>query len=189
MLTTERTAADESQVLTWLRSRTLSGKTAAGLYGSIVAQSRDPAFYASAGVPDTMEGRFGVIGLHLFLVLERIRSQGSAGDDLARALLETFMTDVDDNLREIGIADMGVPRRVKKAAAALHEHLDAYRAAMAASTDGPLRDALARYVFLDSGAGRPVALAAYVRQATTSLRQQPWAAIRAGTLSFPALIA
>ena len=106
-------------MLTWLRSRSLSGRTASGLYGSIVAQARQPAFYAGGGVPDTLEGRFGMIVVHMFLVLERLRRDGDNGQVLGRALLEAFATDMDDSMREIGIGDLSVPRRVKKAAAAL----------------------------------------------------------------------
>jgi cytochrome b pre-mRNA-processing protein 3 len=174
-------------VWTWLRLQTLAGKTAAGLYGSIVTQARDPSFYVAAGVPDTMEGRFGVIGIHMFLILERIRGQGAGGAELARALLEAFMTDMDDNLREIGIGDMGVPRRVKKAAAALHEHLDSYRAAIAAPTDVALIDAVTRYVFLGDKQGRAELLAGYIRRAAQDLGKQSWDQIRAGHLAFPKL--
>jgi cytochrome b pre-mRNA-processing protein 3 len=176
-------------VLTWLRSRSSSGKTAAGLYGSIVTQARIPAFYADARVPDNMEGRFGMIGVHMFLVLERIRTEGDKGSEFARALLETMMTDLDDSMREIGIGDMGVPRRVKKAAAALHEQLDAYRAAADQTGPGALEEALSRYVYRDAGAadgtGKPALIAAYMHNATAHLAKLPWASISAGSVTFP----
>ena len=172
-------------MLNWLRSRSLSAQTAAGLYGSIVAQARNTAFYATAGVPDTMEGRFGMIGVHMFLTLERIRHQGTAEKGLGRALIEAFVTDMDDSMREIGIGDMGVPRRVKKAAAALHEHLDSYRAARSSGDADALEHALRRYVYLDTGAGAPQRLASYIRAAGADLDKQSWAAIARGRISFP----
>jgi len=172
-------------VLNWLRSRSLSGQTAAGLYGSIVAQARNAAFYAAGGAPDTMEGRFGMIGVHMFLVLERIRHEGNAEKGLGRALIEAFVSDMDDSMREIGIGDMGVPRRVKKAAAALHEHLDSYRAALSSGDDRSLAEALRRYVFLETGTAAPQRLASYMRTASADLDKQPWPAIARGHISFP----
>ena len=176
---------EPKNVLTWLRSRSWTGKTATALYGSIVTQARDRAFYARGGVPDTMEGRFGLIVAHTFLVLERIRAEGAGGNDIARALLETFMTDMDDSMREIGIGDMAVPRRVKKAAAALHEQIEAYREAIANPSDVALIAASEKYVLLGS-AGDASALARYIRRAANDLAQQPWASVAGGRVTFPA---
>ena len=172
-------------MLTWLRSRSRPGVTASGLYGSIVTQARVPKFYTVNGVPDTMEGRFGVIAVHMYLVLDRIRQQGTDGDEVARALLETFMTDMDDNMREIGIGDVGVPRRVKKAAAALHEQVEAYTSAMAASDDTALKLALTTYIMLGDGRHDVSGLAHYVRSVAASLIPQSWSEIGAGRITFP----
>ena len=174
-------------MLTWLRSRSRPGVTASGLYGSIVTQARTPTFYTAIGVPDTMEGRFGVIAVHMFLVLDRIRQQGADGDEVARALLETFMTDMDDNMREIGIGDVGVPRRVKKAAAALREQVEAYTSAMAASDDTALKLALTNYILLGDESRDVSGLAHYVRRVAVSLAPQVWSEIEAGRVTFPAV--
>lgn len=174
-------------MLHWLRARSDIGKTAAALYGSIVTQARSASFYAAAGVPDTMEGRFGMIGVHMFLALERIRLEGDSSQRLGRALLEAAMTDIDDSLREIGVSDLGVPRRVKKAAAALMEQLDAYRAATAGpSPRDDLARHLAHHVYLDRGGGAPAAVADYMIAAAPALAAQPWSAIAEGTIAFPA---
>lgn len=170
-------------VLNWLRSRSSTGRTASSLYGSIVAQARQPAFFEFAGVPDTMEGRFGMIGVHMFLALERLRAEGDAGQELGRGLLECFMTDIDDSLREIGISDLGVPRRVKKAAAALHEQLDDYRAA--ASDRSALERHLAHHVFLDRAQSRPAPLVRYMDAARHALDGQAGADVLAGRITFP----
>ncbi len=172
-------------MLSWLRSQSAPGQTAAGLYGSIVTHARETSFYLAGGVPDTMEGRFGLIGVNMFLALERIRLEGDRGQEVARALLEAFMTDMDDNMREIGIGDTVVPRRVKKAAAALQEHLAAYRGAVAAPDDRALTDLLARYVYFAGDSGQPARLAAFMRRAAPHLNAQTWEALTAGTLSFP----
>jgi cytochrome b pre-mRNA-processing protein 3 len=133
-----------------------------------------------------MEGRFGLIVAHTFLVLERIRAEGAGGDEIARALLETFMTDMDDNMREIGIGDMGVPRRVKKAAAALHEQIEVYREAASSDSDDALIDAIERYVPLEPTTGDAPALARYIRRAANDLALQPWTGIAGGRVTFPA---
>lgn len=173
-------------MLTWLRSRSRTGKTATALYGSIVTQARERAIYVHGGVPDTMEGRFGVIVVHMFLILERIRGEGAKGDGMARALLETFMTDMDDSMREIGIGDMAVPRRVKKAAAALHEQIECYRAAIAETSGTALRAAIERHVLLGSGGGDAPLIAGYIRRAQESLAKQSWTDVREGRVIFPA---
>src|SRR5208283_3621948 len=90
------------------------------LYGAIVAQARSPAFYSSYGVPDTVEGRFDLIVLHLVLVLAQTGHAAAAlvpGGDLARSLgqklFDEFCRDLDDNLREMGVGDLTVPKRMR----------------------------------------------------------------------------
>src|SRR5262245_41598256 len=100
---------------------------ARSLYGSIVTQARPRGLYTHCGVPDTPEGRFEMIALHLVVVLERLGQEGEAGQRLARALTETFAVDIDDNLREMSVGDLAVPRHVKRAVGALHECHTAYQ--------------------------------------------------------------
>ena len=114
-------------MLTWFTRRKSDNPVAPELYGLIVTAARQPEFYLSGRVPDTKEGRFAVLVVHLALVLERLRPEGEAGATLGQALIETFVTDIDDNMREIGIGDLSVPRNVKKAAAALENRWNRYR--------------------------------------------------------------
>ena len=86
-----------------------------------MAQARSEAFYRDHGVPDTVNGRFEMIVLHVALVVARLQAEGDEGQELARTMLEAFVADVDDACRRIGIGDMGVPRHVKKATAAVLE--------------------------------------------------------------------
>src|SRR5215470_15175124 len=101
-------------MLAWLKQLGNRRQTARSLYGSIVTQARSPVFYARWGVPDTVEGRFEMISLHLALTLRRLAEEGEAGHRLARELTEVFAVDVDDTLREMTIGDMTVPRQVKR---------------------------------------------------------------------------
>ena len=119
-------------MLNWLTRRSVYSRTAGRIYGSIVASGRQPEFYASWGVPDTREGRFEMIALHVALVMQRLAAIEPDGSDYARQVAETFMTDMDDNMREIGIGDLAVPKKIKRAAAALYDRHRDYGAAMQA---------------------------------------------------------
>lgn len=114
-------------MLRWLRQRAETSRKAEELYGSVVAAARQPAFYGALGVPDTPEGRFELVALHLFLALEGLRGQGAAAEGLARRTIETFVIDMDDCMREMGVGDLTVPKKVKRAAAAFYERASVYR--------------------------------------------------------------
>jgi cytochrome b pre-mRNA-processing protein 3 len=116
----------------WLTTKSPTKNAAETLYGEIVSAARAPEFYRDLGVPDTVEGRFEMIAFHLVLVVDRLGQHGSVGAAMARDLNETCITDLDDNMREIGIGDLSVPRKVKKAAAAL---FDRHRDVMTALAD------------------------------------------------------
>src|SRR5262249_10301984 len=87
------------------RPRTRSGLTIEAIYGMIVAQARLPIFYERFRVPDTVNGRFDMVLLHLWLVLRRLRT-ADGGAALSQALFDHFCSDMDDNLREMGVGDL-----------------------------------------------------------------------------------
>lgn len=177
----------ESLMLGWLRQRSLTASIGRKLYDSIVAQSRAEIFYREFGVPDTVEGRFELIVLHLHLVLERLRREGTAGVRLSRALIEAFVTDMDDSMREFGIGDMGVPRRVKRAAAAVYERSAAYAAAQQAQAGvNALAQVLLEHIYFGncSDSRLPERLAAYVRNAGGALERVDSSRILDGDLPF-----
>jgi cytochrome b pre-mRNA-processing protein 3 len=149
------------------RSRTGSGSTIEAIYGMIVAQARLPAFYQQFQVPDTVNGRFDMVLLHLWLVLRRLRANSEA-TELTQALLDRFCSDMDDNLREMGVGDLSVPKRMLKFAEAFYGRTAAYDAALKAG-GSELALALARNVLLTSDAAPAAPLAAYVQEATRGL--------------------
>jgi cytochrome b pre-mRNA-processing protein 3 len=118
--------------------------TARELYGSIVTRSRDVSLYRDARVPDTIEGRLEALMLHVAVAMGRLGDDTPQNQELSRLLVERFVEDVDDNLREIGIADLKVPAKVKQAAAALYERQTHYQTALAGAP-GMLEEALARH--------------------------------------------
>ncbi|MFN4310908.1 MAG: ubiquinol-cytochrome C chaperone family protein [Ferrovibrio sp.] len=157
------------------------------LYRGIVAQSRQPGFYSDHGVPDSLDGRFDMIVLHSFLVMRRLRRIAQAGP-LNQQLFDLMFSDMDSNLREIGVGDLSVGKKVKTMAQAFYGRVESYEAALQMAEDGPLRQALARNLYAgkaeahDPGIG---AVAAYMREADARLASQPDSDIMAGNLDFP----
>lgn len=156
-----------------------------------MAQARSEPFYRQHGVPDTVHGRFEMIVLHVALVLSRLELEGADGQPTGRAMLEAFVADMDDACRRLGIGDMGVPRHVKKATAAVLERGNAYRAAIAGSSEAVDGDALAAALAAEVWRSDPAevpgarALADYVRRAVASLEVQDGAGLADGKVSFP----
>jgi cytochrome b pre-mRNA-processing protein 3 len=111
---------------TWRRN----AANAAKLYGAIVAQARLPVFYQDLAVPDTLEGRFLVLSLHLFAVLHRLKAEGGAAVGLAQDLTDRFSEDMETVLREIGVGDLAIPKKVRGLASASAGLLQAYGEAL-----------------------------------------------------------
>jgi cytochrome b pre-mRNA-processing protein 3 len=157
------------------------------LYGAIVAQARLPVFYARLGVPDSIEGRLDMIMLHTVLLLCRTEGEGEVLGALGQAVFDRFCQDMDDNLREMGVGDLTVPKQMQRIAGAFYGRAKAYRAAMTAAEPGALVDALRRNIYQDEPAAEAAAqyLAAYVRDAATHLREIDNAVLASGELSFP----
>jgi cytochrome b pre-mRNA-processing protein 3 len=156
------------------------------LYGAIVAQSRREAFYTDFGVPDTLEGRFEMVLLHTILVCHRLKDGVVAERALSQGVFDTFASDMDRTLREMGIGDLSVPKKMKKIGGAFYGRAAAYDTALAAQDDGLLTAALARNIFETDADARPVsALAAYVRAAVRELAATPFESLARGELSLP----
>jgi cytochrome b pre-mRNA-processing protein 3 len=147
--------------------------TIASLYGTIVAQARAPAFYQAYGVPDTVNGRLEMVMLHAVLLLRRLEGESAPLRALGQGLFDRFCRDMDETMREMGVGDLAVPRKMRRIGTAFYGRQAAYRAALAASDDRSLAAALERNVFAGSGGGEAAArLAAYVREADRRLAAQ-----------------
>lgn len=166
------------------RNSTQPRGTIEAIYGMIVAQAREPAFYADLGVPDTVNGRFDTLLLHLWMVLRRLRTF-AGGEGLAQALFDHFCADMDANLREMGVGDLTVPKRMQAFGEAFYGRTAAYDAALAAG-DGELAAAIGRNILNgahDDSAGR---IAAYVKNALAALEPLDRAALLEAAWHFPA---
>jgi cytochrome b pre-mRNA-processing protein 3 len=162
--------------------------TASRLYGALAPQARNPEFYGPRfGVPDTLEGRFDLLILHAFLVMERLQAEED-GPAINQALFDEMFRHLDLNLREIGVQDLGVGRRIKAMAEAFNGRTTAYRAALAGQGE-PLALAIQRNVYGDEPAASAGAdrLAVYCMSVMAGFRGQSTPSILAGRLGFPDL--
>ena len=158
--------------------------TISALYGAIVAQARLPAFYRDYNVPDTVDGRFELIVLHLALLLDRFADEpGLRG--LGQGVFDRFCQDMDHNLREMGVGDLAVPKQMRRMGEAFYGRAQAYREAIAEASDKALAEALARDIYGEVKGRQVQRLAAYVREAIVRLKALDEAALAAGAISFP----
>lgn len=170
-------------------------EAAHALYTAAVAQSRAPAFYAVQGVPDTLDGRFDMIALHVYLVLRRLKRPGGEPEEAARAaarvaqaLFDLFFADMDQSLREIGVGDMGIGKRIKAMAKGFYGRIDAYDAGLTEG-DAALGSALRRNLYgtqkEEPAAEQLTAVVTYLRTADTLLAGQDLNDFLNGACSFP----
>ena len=129
-------------------------------YRSIVAQSRQPRFYADWGVPDTVTGRFDVISLHLALYLRRLKTEPAARD-FAQALVELFFQDMDRSVRELGVTDLGVPKKIKAMGNVFYGLVNVLDPALESRLPAEVEAVLLRNVYGEPDPGAPL-LAAYL---------------------------
>ena len=158
------------------------------LYTASVDAARTPWFYTQLGVPDTLDGRFDMIGLHVFLVIDRLRRADAPGPDLAQAVFDAMFADMDFNLREMGVGDMTVGKRNKQMWEAFHGRAKAYELAVADPDPAVMVSALARNVWRGNppeGAAERLAETVMTRRA--ALAAQPLQRFVDGTAAFSAL--
>ncbi len=164
--------------------------TVEATYIALVDAARNPFFYTGLSVPDTLDGRFEMIVLHLFLLEHRLVMGADADAEsraFAQALSEHFIADMDRSIREIGVADTGVHRRIGAMGKAYHGRLQAYTASLA--EDDALRAALARNVYGTVAEGEVAhlrRLAEYTRAMVQALAETPMHEVVRGMYRWPA---
>lgn len=154
------------------------------VYLAVVAQARKAFLYEGYGVPDTVDGRFDAILLHLFLLMHRLKENAPETNALSQSILECFVADMDRNLREMGVTDTGVGKRMKQMGSALFGRLKSYEQA---AGDAPaMATALHRNLFREQPGmeEKTTRLALYVQASINALSQQPISAIEAGDIQF-----
>jgi cytochrome b pre-mRNA-processing protein 3 len=168
------------------RTRAANRRIADDLYGEIVAAARQESLYSRWDVPDSPLGRFEMLSLHMVLFQQRMRDRGDAARGLSQTLIDEFFRDVEHSLRELGIGDIGVPKRMKKLASMYYGRAASYVAAIGAGDEQALAAALSRNVRpTDGDWPQASALARYVIAASAALESQPLDDILAGRITFP----
>lgn len=161
-------------------------KQAYELYGQVVNQARNPAFYEGLGVEDSIDGRFDLILLHLFLIDRRLEKEGEKAAKIRRQLQEAMISDMDRSLRELGVGDMSVGKEVKKMGAAWFGRLKAYTAALAdGSPQAALTEAIAKNVYRSSENTHADALAIYTLEALQKLASYTFVDVIESRFEFP----
>jgi cytochrome b pre-mRNA-processing protein 3 len=157
--------------------------TIEAIYGMIVTQAREPLFYRDLGVPDTVNGRFDLLLMHLWLVLRRLKT-AEGGKALSQALFDHFCNDMDDNLRELGVSDLKVPKKMQAFGEAFYGRTAAYDMALTEGTEA-LAQALCKNILNGENIEKARRLAAYAGMAMTALAGADEAALVSGIWKFP----
>ena len=131
--------------------------TIAAFYKNIATASRTPGLYGGLAMPDTIEGRFEALSLHMILVLRALRDLPAPADEIAKDLTDAFFRDMDASLREMGVGDTVVPKRMKKIAASFYGRAQAYDPPLNAGDEEGLAQALGRNAYGSDAPARPLA--------------------------------
>ena len=160
---------------------------ARALYAGITAQARRPAFYSACGIPDTLDGRFELVALHAFLVLHRLKRDRGASAEFAQNLFDVLFLDMDVSLRELGVGDLGVGRRVKAMAQGFYGRCAAYEAGLEQGEE-TLVAALRRNLYgtVDPGGTELRAMAGYLLREAAGLATQDLDGLMSGRVVFGA---
>jgi cytochrome b pre-mRNA-processing protein 3 len=166
----------------WRRKERVAEK----IYGVIVAQARLPLFYQEFGVPDTLEGRYLVLSLNFFAVLHRLRGEGGEAGVLIQKLADRFKEDMETVLRELGVSDLRIPKKMRGLAASSAALLQAYEKALAKG-DGTLAETIASALPIEGEEAKAAGthLAHYLMECVRSLENEPDAELLAGAVRFP----
>ena len=157
------------------------------LHGEIVGAVRRPVFYLDYGVPDTFEGRFELLVLHVGLVLRRFNAAEAPGPEVAQDLVDTVFAHLEADLREAGVGDITVPKRMKTLCEAFLGRSAAYESGLQAGTEA-LKAAVARNIYAGRADGDGAErLARYVAAAAAALSATPLETCLAGPIPFPDL--
>jgi len=152
------------------------------VYRAIVAQSRQPVFYAEWGVPDTVTGRFDMLSLHMSLVFRRLNGGGKPASDFAQALFDLFFKDMDRNLREMGAGDLSVPKKIRNMGNIFYGLMTNLNEAMERGDRAEVEAVLRRNLFAEGEAAEVGQLADYLEAQYQRLKLQTVDAVIGGRL-------
>lgn len=152
----------------WKR-RSEAKRHAQALYKKIVASARQPEFYTVGGVPDTPEGRFELISLHVILAISRLNAEGDEGRAAGQALFDHFFKDMDFAMREMGIGDTSIGKKVRAMAEVFYGRFKSYAAASDSDGGGSLASVIGRNILDDENHPQAVRFADYFNNSAEKL--------------------
>jgi cytochrome b pre-mRNA-processing protein 3 len=160
------------------------------LYQAVTLQARLPAFYADLGAPDTVEGRFELYNLHVVLLLHRLKGLGGQAGETAQALFDTYISSLDDALREMGVGDISVGKKMRKLGEAIYGRVRNFDAAFTGAPDAEALEAMIiRTVYAGQENPHAAVLADYVRRGVAALAADPLDALLEGRPTWPPIAA
>ena len=153
-------------------------------YATLTKAARHPYLYEALDVPDTVMGRFEMLSAMLILYFRRTRASATSGQEIAQEIVDAFFEDVDHSIRELGVGDVGVPKRMKKFAGMFYGRLESYAAALDSGDRSALATALARNIHPEAGDAAPTmeALAGYLFIAEKAMADVGESEIETGVL-------
>ncbi len=159
--------------------RARRGRLGESLYEHAVRQARQPAFYMRLGVADRIDARFQLYTLHVLLLTMRLRDEGPRGADAGQELFDTYVSALDHALRELGVGDISVGKKMRKLGESLYGSMTAWEAPLRGGDAAGLAAALGRNVYEDPAAPGAPALAAYAIASRSRLAGQALQAVLA----------
>jgi cytochrome b pre-mRNA-processing protein 3 len=159
------------------------------LYEAATKQARQPAFYADLEAPDTVEGRFELYTLHVVLLLHRLKGLDVETAAIAQALFDAYLQALDDALREMGVGDLSVAKKMRKLGEAFYGRAKAYEAALTAADPGELNALIGRTIYADVVNPPLARLTAYIQRCVETLAALPLEEVIAAHLTWPEVLA
>jgi cytochrome b pre-mRNA-processing protein 3 len=171
----------------WFAERAARREAAEKIYDSIVAQSRNPVFYVRCGVPDTLSGRFDMLVIHMFIVMQNLKLGANEGKLLGKEIIEAFVREMDSMVRDLGISDAYVAQEVRKIADLFYKQLVVYTTAVEQNNKGALGEAIWKSFQSGDDAANVAAdeLADYIFQSIRNIGEMPLNMLLQGHLNFP----
>ncbi|WP_312147605.1 ubiquinol-cytochrome C chaperone family protein [Brevundimonas sp.] len=142
------------------------------LYALAVEQARQPGFYTALGVADRIDTRFELYTLHVLILFLRLKQDGERGEVAAQKLFDTYISSLDNTLRELGVGDVSIGKKMRKLGESLYGRMNAYEGPLRAEDEGALAASLAKNVYESVDAETGTALARYAVTSRRNLAAQ-----------------
>lgn len=147
------------------------------LYALAVEQARQPAFYTAMGVTDRIDARFELYTLHVLILFLRLKQDGEQGEVAAQKLFDTYISSLDHTLRELGVGDVSVGKKMRKLGEYLYGRMSAYEGSLRGEDVDALAASLAKNVYESADVDTGRALARYAVTSRQNLTQQSFEAV------------